>query len=416
MPSELATALTALADRLAQLAVHYQGLHEELKTLALSLVSVTENCESPGVKHEVEHQPTSMSPADEEAPRDDEKATERLPILTLGSARRVVADGLAVKVSHRSGTTDEELGEIEARSRLKAEAMRWASTRRQLMKDGANFRDRISPGDRDLLLRANELPECHLWMCKPSFTVPDDLTLLEDAARWFDLVADALAIVRSVLGDSKVEKEFLGLSMEVLAQSQSALRVAVRRVSDRADRDQARVYEWLRSTVNRKQMSLKRYMRLDDPADPANLDEIKAILAGTKDRICGRQATNERKRACLSRLSYHAKLIGRHGANETDWRSIIEAVEAALRHGIPPSNVEIRDLLLPIIDLSPEGSDLPQGYRLVLREIRRCLESEDEDGDQLHISTDSEELDRAATFLGGKTVILLGGEPRVLYP
>ena len=83
MSSELATALTALADRLAQLATHFQGLHEELKALALRLVSVTENRESPGVNDEIEEQPTGVPPAVEEAPSEGEKAT--LPVLTLGS-------------------------------------------------------------------------------------------------------------------------------------------------------------------------------------------------------------------------------------------------------------------------------------------------------------------------------------------
>ena len=121
MPSELATALTALADRLAQLALHYQGLHEELNALALRLVSVTENRQSPGVNDETEEQPTGVSPAVDEATGDGEKATNTLPVLTLGSARPVEAEGLPGRVRHRTGTTtDEELGEIEARSRLKA--------------------------------------------------------------------------------------------------------------------------------------------------------------------------------------------------------------------------------------------------------------------------------------------------------
>ena len=413
MSSELATALTALADRLAQLAVHYQGLHEELSALALRLVSVTENRQSPGVNDEIEKQPTGVSPAVEEAPGDGEKATNSLPVLTLGSSRPETTEGLAERARHRTRTTtDEELSEIEGRARLKAEAMRWVSTRRKLILDGANFRDQIAPGDRDLLHRARELPECYLWMCKPSFRAPENLTLLEDAARCFDLVADALGIVRRVLGDSKVEKEFLGLSMEVLAQSQSALRVAVGRVSDRADEDQARVYEWLRSTANRKQIYIKRHMRMDDPADPSNLDEVRAILDSTKERLESKRETHERKRACLSKLRYHAKRVDESGGNETDWKSIIDAVEEALRQGIPPSNVEMRDVLLPIIDQLPSGSDLPQGYSLVLREISRFFDSEEDSRDEPPTPAHSDQIELTASLLAGQTAVLLGGEQR----
>jgi len=413
MPSELATALTALVERLAQLAAHDQGLRDDLNALALRLVSATESRENPGVTSESEKQPAGTALVVDGAPRDGDKASESLPILTLGSARPVTTDGLAERVRHRTWpTTHEDLGEIEARSRLKAEAMRWASTRRQLILNGADFRDQIAPKDRDLLNRANKLSECHLWMCKPSLKPPEDLTLLEDGARCFDLLADPLRTVRKVLGDPKLEKEFLELSMEVLAQSQSALRVALGRVIDRADGDQASVYEWLKSTANRKQIYLKRYMRLDDPADPSNLDEVRAFLDSTRDRLDGRRQTNERKRACLSKLSYHAKLIGKRGGNETDWNSIIEAVEEALRQGVPPSNVEIRDSLLPIIDQSPEGNDLSQGFSLVLREIRRFLDADEEARDQSPTPADNEQIELAASLLAEQTVMLVGGEPR----
>ena len=41
--------------------------------------------------------------------------------------------------------------------------------------------------------------------------------------------------------------------------------------------------------------------------------------------------------------------------------------------GVPPSDREIRDLLLPVIDDLPDRDDLPHGFQLVLREIDRYL-------------------------------------------
>ena len=41
--------------------------------------------------------------------------------------------------------------------------------------------------------------------------------------------------------------------------------------------------------------------------------------------------------------------------------------------GIAPSNSEIRELLLPVIDELPDRDELPPGFRLVLREIDRFL-------------------------------------------
>lgn len=413
MSSELATAFNALAERLALLAAQDQGFRDDLNALARKLVSATENRESPDANCQCGEQPTEIVPAVDESPVDGEQANKCLPMLTLGRTSSVITDKLPENVRNRPRTiSDDDLDEIAARSRLKAEAMRWASTRRQLLHNGANFREEIAPGDRDLISRAKLRRDCHLWMCSPSFIIPEDLTFLEDAAKCFDLLADAIGVVRKVLGDPELEKEFLGSLMEVLAYRQSALRVALGRASDRVDADQASVYEWLRSTANRNQMYLGHFMRLDDPADPSSLDEIRSILADTDDRIAGKRQTAKQKKACLTKLRYHAKLIGETGGTESDRKSIIEAVEELLRQGVPPSDVEIRDSLLPIIDEWPEGSELPKGYNLVLREIRRFMNLDEEHWDRSPTTADDDQIKRAARLLAGQTAILIGGELR----
>ena len=48
-------------------------------------------------------------------------------------------------------------------------------------------------------------------------------------------------------------------------------------------------------------------------------------------------------------------------------------MEEMVGDGVPPSNREIRDLLLPVVDDLPDRDDLPPGFRLVLREIDRFL-------------------------------------------
>ena len=412
---EFATALNALAERLAQLAVQDHGLRADLNALARMLVSATENLGSPYVNCESEEQPEEVAPVVTESPRPGETACKCLPILTLGRTNPAITEGPTEKVRNRPRPIeDEDLDAVEARSRLKAEAMRWASIRRQLQLNGATFRDEIAPGDRDILKRANQLTDCYLWMCRPGFSAPEDLTVLEDVAKCFDLQADALGVVRKVLGDPELEKEFLASLMEVLAYFQSALRVAVGRVSDRADADQASAYEWLRSTANRKQMFVRRYMRLDDRADPSSLDEMRSMLANTDETIDGKRQTAKRKKACLTKLRYHAKIICERGGKESDRTSIIEAVEELLRQGVPPSNMEIRDSLRPIIDQLPEASNSQKGYSLVLREISRYEDSDEDEQtvDRSPTPVDDEQIVRAASLLSGHTAMLMGGEFR----
>jgi hypothetical protein len=413
MSSELATAFHALTDRLVQLVDQDAVLRESLNNLALKLLLATEMRENPGVQREIEEKQTGTPPAADGSSPKIEEENKNLRALTLGSALPAITEIPGEKPRHRlRSIADEDLDAIEARSRLKAEAMRWASTRRQLLDNDANHRDDIAPGDRDILDRAKKLSDCYLWMCTPGFRAPEALTLLDNAARCFDLLADAVGLTRKVLGDREIEKEFLRSVMEVVAYAQSALRVAVASVFDRADSDQISAYEWLRSTANNKEMFLMRHMRLDDPADPSSLDEIALSLANTEEEIADRRRAARRKRACLAKLRYHAKLIAEHGETVHDRQSIIESVEALLREGVPHSNVEIRDSLLPIIGQAREGNDLPQGYSLVLREITRYMDSDDEAWDRSPDTAIDEQIERVATLLGGQTAMLIGGEIR----
>ena len=68
----------------------------------------------------------------------------------------------------------------------------------------------------------------------------------------------------------------------------------------------------------------------------------------------------------------------------------------------------MRDVLFPIIDQLPEGSDLPQGYSLVLREISRFFDSEEDARDEPPTPANSDQVELAASLLAGQTVLLLG--------
>ena len=48
-------------------------------------------------------------------------------------------------------------------------------------------------------------------------------------------------------------------------------------------------------------------------------------------------------------------------------------MDEAVAEGLPPSNREVRELLLPVIDELPDRDDLPPGFLLVLREVDRYL-------------------------------------------
>jgi hypothetical protein len=80
--------------------------------------------------------------------------------------------------------------------------------------------------------------------------------------------------------------------------------------------------------------------------------------------------------------------------------------------GVPPSNTEIRELLLPVLDDIPERDDLPDGLELVLREIDRFLATRPTEARPSVSHEPSALVKEVARLLGGQCIVLIGGNRR----
>jgi hypothetical protein len=78
---------------------------------------------------------------------------------------------------------------------------------------------------------------------------------------------------------------------------------------------------------------------------------------------------------------------------------------------LPPSNIELRELVLPMLDEWPDLDDVPSEVGLVLRETDRYLASSPTRS-QAAAAPLSDETRRVARLLSGKEVVLIGGEAR----
>ena len=56
-------------------------------------------------------------------------------------------------------------------------------------------------------------------------------------------------------------------ALNLLAEAQSALRVAIGQLAGPLDTDQLLVFNWLKTTTAENQVFIEHYMRADDPAD-----------------------------------------------------------------------------------------------------------------------------------------------------
>lgn len=312
-------------------------------------------------------------------------------------------------------TTDAELPMIEARCRLKAEASRWAAERRRLLNQGSDFRTEIEPRDRDLIWQAKQLPECFLWMSHPSAPNPTDVGQWQILAGCFDVLADAVALIRRILDESDDASDLFGQAVDLLAEAQSSLRIIVTRLEGPpTDHDQARVFGWLKSVAMSRQIFIRRYMRLDDPADPDRWLDLRNRIANfqvvSED---GRKKAKLRKKA-LDRIKHKLSQLSTTAESEMAamWKSIADDVDELVTNGLPPSSVELRDLLIEHVDHLPEMASMPKGFQLTMREIDRFLAATPDKAEADDNDATSPQISEVADMLAGKAIILIGGDRR----
>lgn len=408
MSSELIGAVAAAAGRLLELCQQDTALRGHLRAIAQALLEATESLPaSQGAGPAAQGVGAPLPPPRVEPPP---QPPEVLPPLTLGSAPSPAIElppSFQGRIS--TATADGDLPAIEARCRLKAEGARWAAARQRLLAEGAVYASDIEPSDRDIIARAKALDDCFLWMNGPRAPIPADLGLWEDVAGCFDAVADAVAVIRAILSDESLGRGFLEKALDLLAEAQSALRSAVGMVDGPTDSDQAKVFSFLKAITAEEQIFIQRYMRADDPADPDNWSDIAARIATLDSQIQAARKQQKSRAGRMNKLRYHLKAINTGRGNSHDWEVVIETVGEMVEEGLPPSNIELRDLLLPVLDSLPESAEPPAAFQRVLQEIDRYLAARPSQPDARPAAETSPDVQGVARMLAGRSVLLIGG-------
>ncbi len=427
MPADVVKSLSALAERLVALADEDVSLRTELRRLAQAVLTATETAEA-GDRSEEDQALDASSPvreADsvaEAAGRDaeassagdrwGEAAGETLPELALGRSTPPTEPPHLSYPARWAAPGDADFPLIEQRCRLKAEGARWAANRRQRLTQGANFATDIEPVDRDIIARAKALPDCFLWMCHPSGPSPADLRLYDVVAGCFENVADVLAVLKDIQDDPELLANEYEQALDLLAAAQSALRVAIAALDGPSDSEQLKVFNWLKATASEHQIFIQRHMRADDPADPWQWTELAARIEALDARLqeTRRRAKQHRKR--MGKIRHKLSLLDHEPQNTKEhWRILIATVEELINDGLPPSNRELRELLLPAIENLPEFPEYPPGFQRVLQEIDRfmaiCPPSEPPSD-----SPPTPEVREVRQLLEGRALILIGGDRR----
>jgi hypothetical protein len=408
MVEEIASALGAVLQRLAALASSDANIRAELRKLAQILLEATEEKTVAGE----EPIPHSAPVAEIREPVADRAGpAEIIPQTGLGQAGRGIE--IPLGLASWKTMTDDELPLVEVRCRLKAEGARWAAERRRRLKSGADYEMEIEPKDRELIAKAKQIEGCFLWMNHPSGPCPEDLSLFDNLSGSFEALADSVSLMLRILSGNRPGDAAFEKALDLTAEAQSALRTAVLRFDGQErDSDQYKVYQWLRMTAGQHQIYIRRFMRLDDSADPSTWMSIIERIARLDERLTRAEKQEKQRRKWMSQIRYHMGLVRSGSGTEYDWRKIVDVAAALVADGLPPSNAELRELLLPLVEEMPEMSNLPAEFRMILEEIDRFLAMRPPIAIEVPPEP-SPQVREAAALLEGKNVVLIGGEQRM---
>ena len=417
---DLAVTMAKLVQRLLVLASGDHELRSHVRALAQQVLAATEPVEAPAeppVPVEAEAAVEEATPAASAEPAP--APVEPTPPIREGLRAAVLAMTSAPPAqplvpASCPEVSDSDLLLMEERCRAKAEGARWAAERRRRLAKEADYEIEIEPMDREIIEKAKKLPDCFLWMNHPSGPLPSDLGLLDDLAGCFETTADAIVLVRSLLGDSERKDAEFEQALNLLAEAQSGLRAAVAEVGYKQDNDQLLTYRWLRGACWTNQVYIQRYMRIDDVADSTEWPSLGSRIQSLDTQLRDQQELRKQHEAGLKRIRYHQKLLlsGDKGDHAHDWKILIDTIDKMLQDGTPPSSIDLREFLLPLVDQLPD-IPLPPTFRLLMREVDRFLatrpapQADEEDVEA------TEEVRRVAQWLSGKTLVLIGGVPRL---
>lgn len=343
------------------------------------------------------------------------------PVQVIGSAEEVRAVGSrptpatfgspVVVAEYSPPAGPPELPLIARHCEIKAEACRWAADRRRWLREDP---DTVQARDREMFTKAKSTPGCYLWMMAPKGpSLPDDDTL-QKLSGCYDALAQALDLV-VFLEQAEGAEPFFEDALYLLAEAQSAVRWGLLEV-DRAleDYDQKGIFFWLKTQAQERRIFINRYMKVDDPADPEAWHDLQERIDSLRESWDRRRQQGLSRRKLINKARYHAERAVRPdgSSSDADWRTLASAVEQLVQSGVPPSDLELRELLLPLLEANMPDLDLGPGMRDVMAEVDRYLATAAVARAAAAEAAEPErdaEIIAVADLLRGKKVLLVGG-------
>lgn len=311
-------------------------------------------------------------------------------------------------------TTALDFGALGQNCTLKKEAAAWAAERQQCVAQGNKSDPDVEARRLKLIEAAQSRTDCYLWMCQREAPTDVTATAYAELAGCFETTTQIVLLLETLVSNEEEDEPFLEPALTLAAEAQAALRNAITAVNGTIDSDQVKLFQWLKGMTYYHQIHIREYMSKWNSAQPAAWAALKARIQELADRIQEFKQLSRQRQKLFSKVRHRCRVIESAVGEERleDWQRLAEAVSGLIDSGLPPSNIELRDYLLPILEQLPAALALPKPFQLVLREIDRFLANRAPVSDEFEVTAPIEEVQRVRELLRGQTVVLIGGERR----
>jgi hypothetical protein len=335
--------------------------------------------------------------------------------------RPVVQNRYVEDVQGASQRELQQLPLVSSRCRLKAEVCEYLADKSKFETAGdSSFRF-------NLIAQAKALPNCYLWMITGYEVAP--ALWLQQADAYRAAASAAELMLKWLQQPERTQAEHAEAVLHLTAEAQSTLRSATGTIDFIQEYDQVALFNMLRDETRVREIFVRRHLKLDDPAPAAGganvvkkCQDYGIIFGGITASAAPAAAAAAPKTAQsklqkeFKNLIHKLKKLGETPNEPTDeWPRIMELVDhVVLEHGLPPSNVELREALLPLMAQIPQDIS-SKGMARVLDEIDDFLAHEEENRNRKASGkrqTLSPDVEIVRQLLTGREMVFIGGNTR----
>ncbi|QEG26075.1 hypothetical protein GobsT_08100 [Gemmata obscuriglobus] len=396
MTDELAEALVTLFERLGPYAQTDPHLRAAVQGLGRAVSAWAEQLAPPTASEPVTPAPAPSPPPPPPAP----------PVVIPSDftlARPPEPSRPFYQDEDGHGVTPVEPAVVARRCRLKAEAARVVAARK---------RGEAAAHD-DLVRRAGAVPDCDLWMLHPGDYV-DAPKAWDDLGGAFAVGAEAADLLAALEGlPEPLASRHREQVLYAAAEAQALVWAGVLDVHRRADNDQIHLFIHVRERAREHRLYINRYLRKEDRVSADRWPELLARLATLRDLLADARSKARSREKSLTNLKYKLRKMAAAPAAATgDWPRVLELLEEVVAAGVPPSNVEVRELLLPVLDSLPEDLEPGPHAERAFAAATEYLATRPTPAELLGAEPPGAEVRAAADLLRGRELVLIGGVER----